>query len=151
MHHFLVVAAVVVHHGELRDLVLCRRPQHARRIHQVAVGLDVDRDAAEVAVGERGAHRGRRAVADAEAAGAADPVMVLGERPQAVLPVAHVARLGNDRPVEALDRVVGFHHQARGADRARVPAERGGLLGAAFLLGVRFASGLAALRDRIFA
>jgi hypothetical protein len=38
-HDFLVVAAVVVHHREHRDLVMRYRPQHARRIREIAVGL----------------------------------------------------------------------------------------------------------------
>ena len=41
VHHFLVVGAVVVHHREQRDPVLRRGPQHAGRVHQVAVALDV--------------------------------------------------------------------------------------------------------------
>src|SRR5215831_3932388 len=65
VHDLLVIAAVVVHHREQRDLVLRRGPQHARCVHEVAVGLDADGEAAEVAVGKRGTHRRRRAVADA--------------------------------------------------------------------------------------
>src|SRR3974390_1044790 len=38
-----MIAAVVVHHVEQRNLVMRRSPQHAGREHQVAVALDVDR------------------------------------------------------------------------------------------------------------
>src|SRR5947208_2619590 len=75
------------------------------------------------------------AVADAVAARAAEPLVVLLDRPEAVQPVADVARLRNDRPVGVFHRVVGLDCEARGADRARVPAERRGLLGAPFVLG----------------
>ena len=67
MHDFLVVAAVVVHHRKQRNLVPRRRPQHAGRVHEVAIRLEADRDAAEVAVGERRADGGGRRIADAVA------------------------------------------------------------------------------------
>ncbi|MGA8697796.1 MAG: hypothetical protein WB689_28965, partial [Xanthobacteraceae bacterium] len=53
MHHLLVIAAIVVHYGEQRNPVPRRSPQHARRIHQVTVGLDRDREPAHITVGER--------------------------------------------------------------------------------------------------
>ena len=68
VHHFLVVGAVVVHDAQQRNAVMRRGPQHAGRVHQVAVVLDVDRQPAVLLVGERRAHRRRRAVADAGAA-----------------------------------------------------------------------------------
>src|SRR5215469_6713151 len=37
VHELLMVAPVIVHHGEERNLMLCCRPQHARRVHQIAV------------------------------------------------------------------------------------------------------------------
>src|SRR5207302_6792829 len=101
----------------------------------------------EVAVGERRADRGRRAVADAVAARAAEPLVVLLDRPEAVQPIADVARLRNDRPVGVFHRVVGLDREARGADRARVPRERRRLLAARFVLGVRLLRRFATLRN----
>src|SRR5215472_5896262 len=62
VHDLLVIAAVVEHYGQLRNVVPCGGPQHTRRVHEIAVGLDVDREAAEIAVGERGTDRGGGAV-----------------------------------------------------------------------------------------
>ena len=44
VHDFLVIRAVVVHHRQDGDPVVCRRPQHSWRIHQVAVALDRQAD-----------------------------------------------------------------------------------------------------------
>ena len=46
VHHFLVIRAVVVHHAQQRDAVVRRRPERARRVHQIAVGLDAHREPA---------------------------------------------------------------------------------------------------------
>src|SRR6185369_15819761 len=73
---------------------------YAPGVHEVTVRLDVDGEATRVAVGERRADRRGRAVADAEAARAPDPVVVLLDRPEAVQPIADIAGLRNDRPVE---------------------------------------------------
>ena len=67
-HDLLMIAAVVVHDGEQRDLVMRRGPQHAGSVVQIAVVLDVDGQAAVFLVGQRRAHRRRSAVADAVAA-----------------------------------------------------------------------------------
>ena len=83
LHHFLMIGAVVVHHGEQRNVVMRRGPQNSGGIHQIAVILDIHREAAVFPVGERRAHRGGRAVTDAVAAGAADVLIVLVEIPQA--------------------------------------------------------------------
>ena len=50
VHHFLVIGAVVVHHAQQRNAVMRGGPQHAGRVHQVAVGLDRDREAAVLAL-----------------------------------------------------------------------------------------------------
>jgi len=50
VHHFLVIGTVVVHHREQRDLVMGGGPEHAGRIHQVAVILDADAQPAVFAV-----------------------------------------------------------------------------------------------------
>ena len=52
-------------------------PQHAGRVVQIAVALDVDGQPAVLAIGERRAHGGRRAVADAVGAVPADVLIVL--------------------------------------------------------------------------
>src|SRR5262245_39370106 len=90
MHELLVVAAVVVHHGEKWDFVLRSGPQHAWCVHQVAVRLNADREPTEIAVGERRSNRGRGAVANAITAWPAEPMMVLLYRPQPIGPVADV-------------------------------------------------------------
>jgi len=43
VHDFLVVAAVVVHHREQRNLVPRRRPPHAGRVHEIAIRLEAGR------------------------------------------------------------------------------------------------------------
>ena len=68
LHQLLMIGAVVVHDDQERNAVVRRGPQHAGREHQVAVVLDADGEAAVLAIGERGADRCRRAVADAVAA-----------------------------------------------------------------------------------
>ena len=56
VHDFLVIAPVVVHHAEKRDAVMRSRPQRSRRIHEIAILLDADREPAMLAVSERCAH-----------------------------------------------------------------------------------------------
>ena len=114
-----MIGAVVLHDDQKRNLVFRRRPQRARRHHQIAVGLNRHADAPVLPVGERRAHRRRRVVADALGAGAADVLVVLGEVPQPQRPV-HPA--GHERPVLVLELRPQLHRQPRGADRARVPA-----------------------------
>src|SRR5262249_6235978 len=79
--------AVVEHHGQLRNVVPCGGPQHAWCVHEIAVGLDVDREAAEIAVGERRADRGRGAVPHAISSRCPQPLIMLLHRPQPVRPV----------------------------------------------------------------
>ena len=147
VHQFLVVAAVVVHHRQQRDFVLGRGPQHAGRIHQVAIRLEAHRKAPEVAVGERRAYRGRCAVTDAVTAGAAEPVIMLFHRPQSRRPEKTGAVRPHQRPVKALDLREGFHHQARRANGAGIPAHGSGLQRARTCLGVGLALRFAALCD----
>ena len=67
VHDFLVIRAVVVHHrAEECDGGRC--PQDARRMHQVAVRLNVHGEAAMRTIGQGGAHGRRQRVADAGAA-----------------------------------------------------------------------------------
>src|SRR5207244_5130534 len=49
----VVIGAIVVHHDQQRNPVLCRHPQRTRVEHEVAVGLQVDDQAPGVAVRER--------------------------------------------------------------------------------------------------
>src|SRR5215831_2886735 len=68
MHDLLVVGAVVVHDGEERDAVVGAGPEDAGSVHQVAIVLDVDGEAAVLAVSD-GRPEGRGGtVADARAA-----------------------------------------------------------------------------------
>src|SRR6188508_2772702 len=140
-----MVAAVVVHHGEQRDLVLRRGPHHAWRVHEVAVTLDVDREAAEIAVGESGTDRRRDAITDAIAAGVPQPMVVLLHRPEPMRPIADVAGLSDQRPVEILDLAPDFHRQSSCADRTCVPGERRRLAGPSLRLGTSLLGGFAAL------
>jgi hypothetical protein len=87
VHDFLVIAAVVEHHGQLRNVVPRSGPQHARCVHEIAVGLDVDREAAEIAVRERGTDRGGSAVPHAISSRCPQPAIMLLHRPQPVRPV----------------------------------------------------------------
>ena len=125
VHHLLVIGAVVVHHGQQRDLVMRGGPQHAGRVQQVAVALDVHRQPPVLPVGQRAADRRRRAVADAGAARAAEVLVVLVEVPQPERPAAAVAALGHERPVLVPDLRPELRGQPRGADRRRVPRVRG--------------------------
>src|SRR6476469_7535809 len=47
VHHLLMIAAIIVHHRQQWNLVPCRGPQHAGRIHEVAVRLEIDRERSE--------------------------------------------------------------------------------------------------------
>src|SRR6186997_707734 len=98
------------------------RPQHAGRVVQIAIRLNVDRQAAVLLVRERGAHGGWRPVADAVRAVSADELMMLPEVPQPRRPKAleYVAR--NERPVLPLDLAPDFRRQPGCGDGARVPA-----------------------------
>src|SRR6185295_19806320 len=66
------------------------------------------------------------AVAEARAARAAEPLIMLLHLEEAHRPAAHVAARGDQRPVEVLHRIGNFGGEAGGRDRARVPADRGG-------------------------
>jgi len=65
LHHLLMIGAIVVHDGEQRNAVMRGGPENSRRVHQIAVALDVHRQAAVLAVRESRANRGWRAIADA--------------------------------------------------------------------------------------
>ena len=67
-HQLLMPGAVVVHDRQHRQLMVLRRPQHARRVIQIAVGLHVDHDLLAALRGECGADGCRRAVAHAGSA-----------------------------------------------------------------------------------
>src|ERR1700730_9280878 len=86
LHHFLMIAAIIVHHAEQRNLVMRGGPEDAGRVHQIAVTLDIYREAAVFAIGERGADGGGRTVANSVAALRADVVIVLIHIPQALGP-----------------------------------------------------------------
>ena len=87
-HHLLVIRAIVVHERQQRDLVVNRRPENARRIVQIAVGLNVDRESTVPSVGQRGADRRRGAVTHRAGTLPADVLMMFVEIPQATRPAA---------------------------------------------------------------
>ncbi len=106
-------------HRQQRILCFAAGPQHAWRVHHVAVALDRDREAsANVAIAERTADRASHAVADAVAARAAEPLVVLLEWPQPERPAADVARFALRATSQVLDLAPDFHRETRGADRA---------------------------------
>ena len=94
-------------------------PERAGRVHEVAVGLDGDREDAPVLVGERRSQRDRQAAADAGPAGAAQHLILLGDGPQAARPADAVAH--DERPLLVLDGVPHLGGEPPRADRARVP------------------------------
>ena len=90
-------------------------------IHEVAVALQVDDEAAVIAMGERGADGRAHAVALPRAAGIADVLIGLVEVPDAMRPVAETHVAGDERPVEILDHRPQFGGEPRGGNRAGVP------------------------------
>src|SRR5690349_435116 len=98
-----------------------RRPQYARRIVQITVALNVDRDAAVLLIGERRPNRSRRAVTDAICAVAADEMIRLVKIPQAQRPPTDERGIGDKRPVFFLDLIPDFGGEPRRADRAGIP------------------------------
>src|SRR4029077_15901286 len=121
-----MIPAIIVHHAEQRNLVMRRRPKDAWRIHQIAVTLDIHREAAVFTIGERRADCGGRAVADAVASLCANVLVVPIEIPQALGPAVLKNGRGNKRPIAALDLVPDFSAQARRADGAGVPGDGSG-------------------------
>src|SRR5579863_3834806 len=97
-HHFLVIAAVVVHDGEQRDAMVRGSPKNSRRIIEIAIGLDAHRQSAMFAIRQSSAHGSRRAVAHTARALAADVLIMLVELPQPVRPVADETLPRNERP-----------------------------------------------------
>ena len=71
VHHFLMISAVVVHDAHQRNAVVSGGPEGARRIHQIAIGLDRNGKSAVLAVRQRPANGAGRAVADPGCAAAA--------------------------------------------------------------------------------
>jgi hypothetical protein len=42
MHHFLMIGAIVVHHAQQGNAMMGGGPEHAGRVHEIAVILDGD-------------------------------------------------------------------------------------------------------------
>src|SRR5207249_990623 len=94
----------------------------ARRIHGVAVVLDIDAEPlVRFTMRERGAHRRGQTVTDAGATGSADELMMLAEGPETMRPVGEAGVARHERPVFVLDLLPDFGRETRRADRARVP------------------------------
>ena len=90
-HDFGVVSTVVGHHAQKWDLVMCRSPQHAWSVVHIAVGLEVNRDAAVLSIGKSRANRCRSSITHAARALAADIVVMLMHIPHASRPAANEA------------------------------------------------------------
>src|SRR5258707_479022 len=84
-------------------MIFIRGTSHARRIYEVTVTLDRDRQPAAVLVGECSAHRSRRAVADSGAARPPEMPIGLVEIPEPHRTAADVAALRDQRPILVLD------------------------------------------------
>src|SRR5436309_623584 len=105
-------------------------PQDAGSVHQIAVILNADAQAAMFAVSECGTHGRGGAVPDAGRASSAHDAIVLVDIPEPG-PIA-----AYHRPVLVLDHVPDLGRHARGADGAGVPGVRGGGTGLFKSLGV---------------
>src|SRR6058998_1208267 len=75
----------------------------------------------QLAMRERGAHRGGQTVTDAGATGSTDELMMLVEGPQTMRPVGEAGIARHERPVFVLDLLPDFGRETRRADRARIP------------------------------
>ena len=103
-HYLRMVAAVVMHDGQQRNLVMRCRPQHAGRVVHIAIGLNVDGQPSIFPVCKRSTHGSRRVVADAAATLASDVVVVLIHVPQAAWPTANETLPSDERPIFILDQ-----------------------------------------------
>src|SRR5262245_65991222 len=91
MHHLLMVTAIVMHHRQQWNPVVCSSPEHTWRVHHVAIGLEVDRESSRIAVGQRRSYRGRRPIANSVTARATNVVIVLFHGPQLTRPTRQLA------------------------------------------------------------
>jgi hypothetical protein len=120
-----MIAAIVVHDAEQRNPVVRGGPQDGRRIVEVAIGLDVNREAAMLSVGKSGTYGRRRAIPHATPALPADVVVDLIHLPQSVGPVADKALGRDQRPVFVLYESPQLHRDTGKADGAGIPTEAG--------------------------
>src|ERR1700674_5128212 len=121
MHKLLMIRTVVVHNVQDWDAVMCCCPQDARRIHQIAVALNVYGKAAMLPVGEGSTDGGWCVVAHAGGARATVKLVVLFDGPRPQRPPAEVHNIGDHRPVLVFDRFPELGGQAGSTDGARVP------------------------------
>src|SRR5262249_58194227 len=108
----LMVATVVVHDVQHRNLVMRCRPENARRIVQIPVGLDVDGETSIFPVCERGSNGCGSAVSNAIGSVAANELMVFRKVPKPSWPETLKHDVGHQRPVLALNLVPDFGRQA---------------------------------------
>ena len=85
-HYLRMVAAVVMHYVKYRQAAICAGPQHARRIHEIAIALDGYRQAPVLLVGKRSSSGRGRAIALAAAGRRTGEVIMLGHIPQPPMP-----------------------------------------------------------------
>ena len=96
-----------MHHDQHGDLILGGDPERAGVEHQVAVGLDVDHDAAAALVRERNAERD----ADLGRGAELDAGMAIG--PVEIPQLAHLLLeiVGGEHPVLVLDHLPHFERE----------------------------------------
>src|SRR5262249_9503269 len=132
------------------------RPQRAGHEHQVTVALDRDANPSTLLVGERGARRCRRRVADTGATRATIPAIGLIEVPEPTGP-GYSDTVADQRPVFILDLSVNLRAHSRRRDRTRVPPDgrvrlclfAGRLVRLRELLAARLEGGLAVCVDEL--
>src|ERR1700685_4564810 len=97
-------------------------PEHSRGIVQIAIALDIHRQASMLAISQRRPYRGRSAIADAGAALAANVLVMFFEIPQPRRPGALEIVGGYQRPILVLDLSPQFSRKPRRGDGAGIPA-----------------------------
>src|SRR5437867_830111 len=120
-HELLMPRAVVVHHGQHGQLVMYGRPQHARRVVEIAIGLHVDDDAPAASGGESRANRGGSTIAHAARALAAEVAVGLVVVPQLRVVAAGKTARRRQTPVFVHDERPQLRVNPSGADRTAVP------------------------------
>jgi len=102
LHDFLMIGAVVMHYAKKGNAMVRCGPENARGIHQIAIALNVDREAAIFAVGERGADSGGSAVPDSCTTLTADILIMFVKRPETLRPASDKGGGGDERPILVL-------------------------------------------------
>src|SRR5262249_24474547 len=88
MHHLLMVGTVIVHHAQQTDTVMSCGPEHARRVHEISVILDIHRQTPILLVCEGCSNSRWSAISHTCSAGAANVLVILVDIPETCRPVA---------------------------------------------------------------